>query len=219
MWQPITREDFVRLLDEQRQRLDDDERRALSRFEVPLSTATLRRTEEAGDETVFVIARTPDGILYFDDVEYGFEFSPVDASGRIREPTANQLDLPQAVSKWLVPSVGQAGPPSGGVDHNDGHGWDQFPVVRSGTWWYGGTEPARIRIVRSPKLYGSGDPEDPPEWREDRAVESFYVRYSPPVGPFGDTVFGPYLALEAAVQDVERTIRGPVEWDPEAGKT
>ena len=94
-----------------------------------------------------------------------------------------------------------------------GDWWDQYPVVRSGTWWYDGTLPSRIRIVRCPVFHGSGYEEDPPEVREDRDVESFYVRYSPPVGPFGDTTFGPYLTLEAAVEHVHQTIRGPIEWD------
>ena len=91
--------------------------------------------------------------------------------------------------------------------------FDQFPTVRSGTWLYDGTVPCRIRIVRSPVFHGSGDEDDPPELREDREVESFYVLFSPPSGPGGDMAYGPFLTLAAAASHGESLVGDTVRWD------
>ena len=42
---------------------------------------------------------------YFDDVEYGFNFSPIDHSGKILHPGGSQMNLADAVSTWLVPRL------------------------------------------------------------------------------------------------------------------
>ena len=105
MWQPIGQEDFDDLVKQQEASLTAEERSAFNEFRVPRSTATIRRTEIAGDEKVFVIAVTPKGVLYFDDVEYGFNLSPIDDANRLTDPGGNQCDLAEAISKWLVPQA------------------------------------------------------------------------------------------------------------------
>jgi hypothetical protein len=39
--------------------------------------------------------------LYFDDVEYGFNISSVDKSGRILTPGGSQNTLKEAVAEWF----------------------------------------------------------------------------------------------------------------------
>ena len=96
-WRPLTEAEFSRLFEEQYRDLDADERELFDRYRVGTCRATVRRSTESGDETVFVVAKEQDGVLYFDDVEYGFNISTVDASGRILAP-GGQNTLKEAVN-------------------------------------------------------------------------------------------------------------------------
>jgi hypothetical protein len=102
-WRPITEEQFSRLFSEQYAALDEDERKLFDRYRVDPWRAVIRRTERAGDEPVLVVAQANDGVLYFDDVEYGFNISPVDQSGRILTPGGSQNTLKEAVGEWFRP--------------------------------------------------------------------------------------------------------------------
>ena len=75
-WSPITDDEFNSLFDSQYHELNDSERAAFNAFRVRPWKATIRRSEMAGDEAVFVVAELPAGCaLYFDDVEFGFNVS------------------------------------------------------------------------------------------------------------------------------------------------
>ena len=100
-WKPITESEFTALFAEQYAELDDDERPAFDRHAVKPWLATVRRTEAAGDETVYVVSQADGGGLYFDDVEYGFNISLIDPSGRILQPGGSQLTLKQAANAWF----------------------------------------------------------------------------------------------------------------------
>ena len=52
-----------------------------------------------GDETVFVVAQKEDGVIYFDDVENGFNISIVDSTRRILNPGGSQDTLKELVEK------------------------------------------------------------------------------------------------------------------------
>ncbi len=88
------------------------------------------------------------------------------------------------------------------------------PIVKRGYWLHDGVTRSGIRIVRSQTLYGTGDPDDPPEIANDRAVECYYVIYDSP-SPFAPrgAAGGAYLTLEDAVVAVERTTKAPVVWE------
>jgi hypothetical protein len=100
-WLPITGEEFSRLFDEQYSELNSEERGVFDRYRVPQWKAVIRRSEEAGDERVFVVAQAEDGVLYFDDVEYGFNISGIDNTGRILTPGGSQNTLKEAVTEWF----------------------------------------------------------------------------------------------------------------------
>ncbi|WZO98272.1 hypothetical protein EP7_005332 [Isosphaeraceae bacterium EP7] len=55
--------------------------------------AVIRRSEQAGDEMVWVIAERRGQVLYFDDVEWGWNFSEVDEEGRVLRPGGGQGEL------------------------------------------------------------------------------------------------------------------------------
>ncbi len=100
-WQPITDEEFSGLFAEQYDELDREEKDLFDRHRVGPWKAVIRRSEQAGDEPVFVVAEADGGVLYFDDVEYGFNISGVDNNGRITTPGGSQNTLKGAVVEWF----------------------------------------------------------------------------------------------------------------------
>lgn len=92
-WRPITRDEFETLVAEQEAALDSGQRAMLDAFRVDPWQGIIRRSEDAGDEAVWVIAERAEGVLYFDDVEWGWNFSEVDESGRILRPGGSQSEL------------------------------------------------------------------------------------------------------------------------------
>lgn len=52
-------------------------------------------------ETVVVVARRGNEVIYWEDVEEGFNSSPIDADGRILEHWCNQDELGLALNGWI----------------------------------------------------------------------------------------------------------------------
>jgi hypothetical protein len=101
-WRQITDDEFSNLFAEQYRELNNDEKKAFDQYRVNPWKAVIRRSAQAGDEPVFVIAQTSDGgVLYFDDVEYGFNISSVDGRNRIAQPGGSQNTLKEAVNEWF----------------------------------------------------------------------------------------------------------------------
>jgi|SRR4051812_42006668 hypothetical protein len=92
-WRPITRDEFDDLVAEQVAALDPGRRATLDRSRVEPRQAIIRRTEGAGDERVWVIAERQGQVLYFDDVEWGWNWSEVDREDRILRPGGGQGEL------------------------------------------------------------------------------------------------------------------------------
>jgi len=87
-----------------------------------------------------------------------------------------------------------------------------LPVVRRGTWSYDGVD-REVRIVVSPKYYGSGDCEDEPQIADDRDEDTFLVEYqtlSPTVVVFAGG--GQFCSLPEAIRSVEALLAGKVRW-------
>ena len=98
-WQPATI-DYVKQLIE-RDLLDcDGEQLALfKRCAVVPYTAPI--TRYGNNETVVVVARNGAEVIYYDDVEGGFNVSPVGLSGEILEHWCNQDELKFALNYWI----------------------------------------------------------------------------------------------------------------------
>ena len=92
-WQPITESEFQLLLDSQLADLLPHQRAELERRRCPTRKVKIRRSDVYGDEFVYVIAEVNGALLYFDDVEYGWNFSPLNADAYIAEPGASQAML------------------------------------------------------------------------------------------------------------------------------
>lgn len=100
-WRPITEVEFNELFTAQYAELCESQKITFDQFRIPLWKAAIRRSDQFGDERVFVVAQIDDGILYFDDVEYGFNISTVDESGRILHPGGSQNTLKEAIDQWF----------------------------------------------------------------------------------------------------------------------
>jgi hypothetical protein len=84
-------------------------------------------------------------------------------------------------------------------------------VVREGTFLYDGERLCRVRIVQVGFRPGSGDHEDPKEWREDQHGTFYRIDYTPPRTDRFCAGGGYLPTLEAAVRAVEESVAG-VEW-------
>jgi len=78
---------------------------AFERHAVEPYLAPILRYGEA--ESLVVVARRGDEVIYWEDVEEGFNVSPVDADGRILEHYCNQDTLGLALNAWIE---GRTGP-------------------------------------------------------------------------------------------------------------
>ncbi len=107
LWRPITDDEFSQLFVDQYGELTSEERDLFDQYRVSPWKAVIRRTEDAGDEQVFVVAQVNDGGLYFDDVEYGFNISCIDKTGRIMTPGGSQNSLKDAVNQWFPRELNQ----------------------------------------------------------------------------------------------------------------
>ena len=96
-WKPITDSEFDELFKVQYAELSEAQRNAFDQFRVPFWKATVRRSETYGDETAFVVAQKEDSVIYFDDVENGFNISIVDSMRRILDPGGSQDTLKELV--------------------------------------------------------------------------------------------------------------------------
>ena len=100
-WKPIAEKEFKRLFDHQFSELTKEQKSVFARYAVQWWRATLKRFEGGNDEQVIVVAQKGEGILYFDDVEYGFNIATVDDERRIVKPGGAQCSLKEAVEQWF----------------------------------------------------------------------------------------------------------------------
>jgi len=103
-WRPIPREEFDSLVAEQEAALDGGQKAILDACRVEPWQAVIRRSEQAGDEKVWVIAERRGQVLYFDDVEWGWNFSEVNDEGRILRPGGRQGELSGVLGSGVTAS-------------------------------------------------------------------------------------------------------------------
>lgn len=86
-------------------------------------------------------------------------------------------------------------------------------TVRSGTWLYDGSVPARVRIRLHSVRYGSGDYQDALAIAEDQPVECFYVEWDASGGGRTLAIGGPFETLEDAERYVAEQTGGTAIWE------
>jgi hypothetical protein len=90
-WRPTTREQLQRLVAEQLNSCTDAQRQFFEKHRVEPYSVSIRRLGKT--EKVFVVAQFGDLLLYYEDIEDGFELDRLDASGVIPKQGCNQFEL------------------------------------------------------------------------------------------------------------------------------
>ncbi|NIK44720.1 hypothetical protein [Xanthomonas arboricola] len=94
-WQPITVEELKALIAEQLIECSTDQHEIFERSKVTPYLASIARL--GNTETVFVVAKVGDVILYYEDVEEGFNISRLSPDGAIATPRCEQWELCHAL--------------------------------------------------------------------------------------------------------------------------
>jgi hypothetical protein len=98
-WEPATVEAVRKIIDDDLKECDDAQVSTFERYAVAPYLAPILR--QGKTERVVVVARRQDEVIYWEDVEEGFNRSPVASDGRILEHWCNQDKLGLAVNAWI----------------------------------------------------------------------------------------------------------------------
>jgi len=98
-WSPISESELKELIQAQLLECSADQKVVFEKYRVPLQKAQIVRSGNV--EEVFVVAKKGSEVMYFEDVEEGFNFSPISERGEILKPGWNQDELKYALLHWL----------------------------------------------------------------------------------------------------------------------
>ncbi|WNH53872.1 hypothetical protein [Stenotrophomonas oahuensis] len=94
-WQPISAEELEALVVSQLSECSTEQQRFFEQCKVVPYLAKIERLGTV--ETVFVVARTGNIALYYEDVEEGFNISELQPDGSILNPACEQWELCHAL--------------------------------------------------------------------------------------------------------------------------
>ena len=106
-WQPATIVAVKKIVEDDLQDCDDEQLAAFKKYAVEPYVAPIYRHQKM--ESAVVIARRQDEVIYWEDVEEGFNRSPVAPDGRILEHWSNQDELGLALNPWIEGRVRTGG--------------------------------------------------------------------------------------------------------------
>src|SRR5215475_12865330 len=98
-WQPATIEEVNEIVARDLKDCAAEQVAAFDEYRVEPSSAPIVRYEQT--ERVVVVARNGDQIIYYEDVEDGFNVSPISSDGRVLEHWCNQDELRFALNAWI----------------------------------------------------------------------------------------------------------------------
>lgn len=88
---PISQTELEALLIEQLQRCSPEQRKLFEIHRVQPYQVPIHRF--GNTESVFAVAQFSEGLLYYEDIEEGFELAALGEDGAIQEPGCNQYEL------------------------------------------------------------------------------------------------------------------------------
>lgn len=94
---PISEEELSSLVESHLQHCAPEERSRFEKIRVPLRKVPIHRLGAL--EEVFVVAECCGGVIYYEDVEEGFEFSAFGPDGAIPVQGCNQLELKHVLAR------------------------------------------------------------------------------------------------------------------------
>jgi len=105
-WSPISTVEFKQLYEDQYKDLNEMEVLTFEKYKSDIFIVHLIRSNQYGKEKVFAVARKDDCVLYFYDVEDGFNVSEVNSENVVLQPGGSQATLKEAVQNWINPDAG-----------------------------------------------------------------------------------------------------------------
>ncbi|MDQ1091200.1 hypothetical protein QE400_000613 [Xanthomonas sacchari] len=98
-WKPITADELSQLIERELAGCNNTQQEAFKQIRMaPRATSIVRG---GNVESVFVVAERGNEVLYYEDVEEGFNVSPLDSNGVIANPGFEQWELGGALHHWL----------------------------------------------------------------------------------------------------------------------
>jgi hypothetical protein len=97
MWKPISESELEALLDRELSNCTAEQQDIFARYRVAPYKVSIHRLGNL--EEVFVVAELPTGVVYYEDVEEGFELDHLGADGAIPEQGCNQYELRHVLSQ------------------------------------------------------------------------------------------------------------------------
>ena len=98
-WQPIALDELAHLVQRQLAECEPAQREAFRQLQIPPRAMPIVRGGKV--ESVFAVAERGNEVLYYEDVEEGFNISSLDTSGAVAKPGYEQWDLKHALHHWL----------------------------------------------------------------------------------------------------------------------
>jgi len=98
-WQPATIEAVNEIVAGDLKDCDAQQLAAFAKYNIEPFSAPIERYGQS--ESVIVVARNGDEVIYWEDVEDGFNVSPISPEGRILEHWCNQDELRFALDAWI----------------------------------------------------------------------------------------------------------------------
>ena len=99
-WQPITVEELDSLVAAELSDCSVEQQQFFERYKVAPRLVPIERFGNV--ESVFVVAQIHDLVLYYEDVEEGFNISALSADGAIASPGYEQWELRHALSRLVA---------------------------------------------------------------------------------------------------------------------
>jgi hypothetical protein len=98
-WRPATVDQVRDIVARDLKACDAEQLAAFKKYSVEPFSAPIVRYGKM--ETVVVVARNGDQVIYWEDVEDGFNLSPISSDGRILEHWCNDDELRIALNAWI----------------------------------------------------------------------------------------------------------------------
>jgi len=98
-WQPATVDEVQNIVNRDLAECDAEQTATFEKYAVGPYLASIVR--HGRKETVVVVARKGNEVIYWEDVEDGFNISPIDAEGQLLEHWCNQDELAFALNAWI----------------------------------------------------------------------------------------------------------------------
>ena len=96
---PATIDDVNEIVAKDLKDCDAEQLAAFDKYRVEPFSAPIVRYGQP--QSVVVVARNGDEVIYYEDVEDGFNVSPISSDGRVLEHWCNQDELKFALNAWV----------------------------------------------------------------------------------------------------------------------